>query len=58
MEELTNESLFVWKEMMDEFKMKWPQIKTRRIVEVHTNSLSIEELKRISMEKFLQRENA
>ena len=23
-EELTNESLFVWKEMMDEFKMKWP----------------------------------
>lgn len=58
MEELTNESLFVWKEMMDEFKMKWPQIKTRRRVEVHINSLSIEELKRISMEKFLQRENA
>jgi hypothetical protein len=27
-------------------------------VEVHINSLSIEELKRISMEKFLQRENA
>lgn len=57
-EELTNESLFVWKEMMDEFKVKWPQIKNRRRVEVHINSLSIEELKRISMEKFLQRENA
>lgn len=52
-EELTNESLFVWKEMMDEFKAKWPAIKTRRRVEVHINSLSIEELKRISMEKFL-----
>jgi len=44
--------------MMDEFKVKWPAIKTRRRVEVHINSLSIEELKRISMEKFLQRENA
>lgn len=43
---------------MDEFKQKWPAIKTRRRVEVHINSLSIEELKRISMEKFLQRENA
>jgi hypothetical protein len=44
--------------MMDEFKQKWPAIKTRRRVEVHINSISIEELKRISMEKFLQRENA
>jgi hypothetical protein len=44
--------------MMDEFKDKWPSIKTRRRVEVHINSVSIEELKRISMEKFLQRENA
>jgi len=26
-EELTNESLFVWKEMMDEFQQKWPAIK-------------------------------
>jgi hypothetical protein len=52
-EELTNESLFVWKEMMDEFKQKWPAIKNRRRVEVHINSMSIEELKRISMEKFL-----
>ena len=29
-EELTNESLFVWKEMMDEFKEKWPSIKTNK----------------------------
>ena len=57
-EELTNESLFVWKEMMDEFKIKWQSIKTRKRVEVHISSISIEELKRISMEKFLQRENA
>lgn len=52
-EELTNESLFVWKQMMDEFKEKWPAIKDRRRVEVHINSITIEELKRISMEKFL-----
>lgn len=57
-EELNNESLFVWREMMAEFKQKWPAIKTRRRVEVHVNSLSIEEMKRISMEKFLLRENS
>jgi hypothetical protein len=44
--------------MMDEFKQKWPTIKSHRRVEVHVNSISIDELKRISMEKFLQRENA
>ena len=43
---------------MDEFKQKWPSIKSRRRVEVHISSISIEELKRISMAKFLQRENA
>ena len=57
-DELTNESLFVWKEMMEEFRQKWPAIKKRKRVEIHVNSLSIEELKRISMDKFLQRENA
>jgi len=57
-EELTNESLFVWREMMDEFKQRWPSISQRKRVEVHINSISIGELQRISMEKFLQRENA
>lgn len=44
--------------MMDEFKNKWPAIKKRRRVEIHINSLSIDEIKRVSMEKFLQRENS
>ena len=57
-EELNNENLFVWKEMQEEFKMKWPNIKKRKRVEVHINSMSVDEIKRISMEKFLQRENA
>lgn len=43
---------------MDEFKEKWQLIKTRKRVEVHINSISISELQRLSMEKFLQRENA
>lgn len=38
---------------MQEFKQKWPMIKKRKRVEVHINSLSIDELKRMSMEKFL-----
>ena len=44
--------------MMGEFQKKWPEIKERRRVEIHINSISISEMKRISMEKFLQRENA
>ena len=58
MEEITNESLFVWKEMMEEFRRGWPAIKSQRRIEVHVNSISIDEVKRISMQKFLQRENA
>lgn len=38
---------------MSEFKNKWSSIKQRKRVEVHINSLSIDELKRMSMEKFL-----
>jgi len=44
--------------MQEEFKARWKSIKKRKRVEVHINSMSIDELKRISMEKFLQRENA
>lgn len=44
--------------MMDEFQQKWPFIRSKKRVEIHINSISIDELKRISMEKFLQRENA
>ena len=43
---------------MDEFKQKWPAIKQHKRIEIHINSMSIEEIKRISMEKFLQRENS
>ena len=58
MEELNSESLFVWKEMMEEFKQRWPEIKRKKRVEIHVNSISVQEMKRMSMEKFLQRENA
>lgn len=57
-EQKYEERLFVWRNMMEEFKAKWPEIKTKRRIEVHFNSITVEELKRISMEKFLQRENA
>jgi hypothetical protein len=55
---MTNESLFVWREMMEEFKGRWSEIKKKKRVEIHINSISYGEMKRISMEKFLQRENA
>lgn len=44
--------------MMEEFRRGWPVIKAQRRVEVHVNSLSVDEIKRMSMQKFLQRENA
>jgi hypothetical protein len=50
--------MFIWRQMMEEFKQKWTTIKLKRRVEIHINSLSIDEIKRMSMEKFLQRENA
>jgi hypothetical protein len=39
--------------MMEEFKKKWSDIKKKKRVEIHINSLSIGDMKRISMEKFL-----
>ena len=56
-EELNNESLFVWREMQEEFKRMWPEIKKKRRIEVHMNSFSMSDGKRIAMEKFAQREN-
>jgi len=40
-EELNNESLFVWKEMQEEFKNKWSEIRRKKRVEIHINSISI-----------------
>ena len=39
--------------MMEEFKKKWVDIKRKKRVEIHINSISVQEMKRISMEKFL-----
>ncbi len=57
-EEKNNEALYIWRQTQEEFKQKWPQIKKKRRVEIHINSLSVSEAKRMTMEKFLQRENA
>jgi hypothetical protein len=48
----------LWREMQEEFKEKWQDIKRKKRIEIHINSMSMHEIKRISMEKFLQRENA
>ena len=50
--ELNNESMKVWREMMDEFKGKWSEIRKKKRVEIHINSFTIEEVRRLSMEKF------
>ena len=56
--ELYKESIAVWREMQDEFKKRWPEIKKQRRIEIHVNSYSISEVQRMTMEKFKQKENA
>jgi len=38
---------------MEEFKKRWPDIRNKRRIEIHINSITVEEMKRVSMEKFL-----
>lgn len=42
---------------MEEFKKRWPMIRSKRRIEIHCNSISIGDAKRLSIEKFMQREN-
>ena len=44
--------------MQDEFKRCWPEIREQKRVEIHINSFSIAELRRLSIEKLKQKENA
>ena len=43
---------------MEEFKRDWPEIKLKRRIEVHICSFSFEEMRRLTMEKFVQRQNS
>ena len=55
---LKAESTKVWREMQEELKKCWPEIKQQRRVEIHINSYSISEDKRLSLDRYKQRENA
>lgn len=55
--QFNEESINEWKIMMKEFRRRWPEVKKKRRVEIHINSFSFSEAKRLSMEKFQQREN-
>jgi hypothetical protein len=56
--ELQKESIQVWREMQEEFKHKWGEIKTQKRVEIHINSYSLSELQRLTTEKLKQKENS
>lgn len=49
--ELHKESMKVWRDMQDEFKSKWHEIKKQKRVEIHINSFSLSELQRMTIEK-------
>lgn len=44
--------------MQKKFSDNWSEIKRKPRIEIHINSLSISELKRMTMSKFMQKENA
>jgi hypothetical protein len=48
----------VWREMQEEFKRRWGEIKKQKRVEIHVSSYSVSEMQRLSIEKFKQKENA
>jgi hypothetical protein len=56
--ELHKESMQLWREMQEEFKSKWGDIKKQKRVEIHINSYSLSELQRLTIEKLKQKENS
>ena len=48
----------MWREMMEEFKLRWNEIASKKRIEVHINSYTVSEMQRMTMEKFVQKENA
>jgi flagellar assembly factor FliW len=44
--------------MQEEFKQSWSVIKEQRRIEIHINSYSVSDLRRMSLEKYKQRENS
>ena len=55
---MQKESIQVWREMQEEFKLRWAEIKTQKRVEIHINSYSLTELQRLTTEKLKQKENS
>lgn len=51
------EKLEAWKVLQEKFKAEWPRISTAKRVEVHLNSFSVKEIRRLTMEKCNVRQN-
>jgi IQ domain-containing protein H len=51
------EKMAEWKNIQNKFKMEWNTVKVKKRLEIHINSLSIDELRRLTMDKFLVRQN-
>ena len=49
--QFNDQSRQVWRDMQAEFKRLWPGIKQAKRIEIHINSFSIAELKRMTVEK-------
>ncbi|CAG9318397.1 unnamed protein product [Blepharisma stoltei] len=51
------DKLAVWKQLQQKFKEEWPVISQKKRLEIHISSLSIDEARRVTMQKFLVRQN-
>ena len=52
-----SEDLQKWKQLQEKFKSEWTYLQDKKRVEIHISSLSIEESRRLTMDKFLVKQN-
>jgi hypothetical protein len=54
---LYNNQLNNWRKIQHSFKLNWEKIKNSDKVEIHINSISRDDMKRVTMEKFAVKQN-
>jgi len=49
--QINGEAMSIWREMQEEFKRCWPELKKQKRIEIHINSFSVSCMKRMSISK-------
>jgi len=57
-QEKKQQNFLKYQQMALNLQQSWPEYKNQRRVEIHIQSISLDELQRLSLDKFIQRQNA